>query len=291
MKSYSPLRYPGGKAKLAAFIKLIFQKNNLNDGTYIEPYAGGAGVALALLLEGYAWSIIINDIDNRVYAFWYSILMETEKFCQKIVDTPVTLEEWHKQKTLHKHCDSESLFNIGFATFFLNRTNRSGILDGGAIGGKLQNGPYKIDARYNKQDLCKRIELIAKYKSRIQVFNEDAQLLVQKLSQTIRGKCLFYFDPPYYKKGYLLYKNCYIHDDHVNLAKTITEIQHPWIVTYDNVDEIRKIYQLENAIPFDIAYSANKLRTRGQEVFFHSKNIKIPVNPFTRQQDFDQKLA
>lgn len=65
----SPLRYPGGKGKVADYFKQIFRDNSLYDGVYVEPYAGGASVALSLLFNEYVSKIIINDIDRSIFAF------------------------------------------------------------------------------------------------------------------------------------------------------------------------------------------------------------------------------
>ena len=284
---YTPLRYPGGKGKLAPFIKNIFRHNMLCDGIYIEPYAGGSAVALTLLLEGFAWNVIINDIDKRVYAFWWSILNETDGLLRMIYNSDVNIKIWEKQKLIHQDIENHSLLEIGFATFFLNRTNRSGILQAGVIGGKDQTGPYKINARYNKKELCNRIELIAQYKNRIQLYNNDAIKFIHTISETLPEKSLIYLDPPYFNKGKTLYKNSYNEDDHKLVAKAVRSIKTPWIVTYDNVREIRELYSEENQVEFNISYSANKERHRGSEIMFYSKNIILPSMPYTRRSDYN----
>ena len=89
MNFYSPLRYPGGKGKLTDFFHAIIEENNLSDGYYVEPYAGGASVALSLLFNEYVSKIIINDFDRSIYAFWFSVLNETRKLCELILKTKV----------------------------------------------------------------------------------------------------------------------------------------------------------------------------------------------------------
>jgi len=234
------------------------------------------------LLEGYAREVIINDIDPVVYAFWWAVLNDTETISSKIQDTPVTMEKWYEQKNVHIMQNEYSLTDIGFATFFLNRTNRSGILQGGVIGGKNQDGPFKIDARYNKKALLKRIDLIARYKSHIQLYNLDAYDLIKKIKLSLSEKCLFYFDPPYFNKGRVLYKNFYTPNDHAIMAKYIRKLKYSWIVTYDNVPEIRKLYEGEKQIDFEISYSAHTARPRGEEIMIY-KNIVLPTAPYTRK--------
>jgi DNA adenine methylase len=284
MHLFSPLRYPGGKGKLAPFIQNVFRYNNLCDGIYIEPYAGGSAVALSLLLQGYAWNIIINDIDPFVHAFWWSVLNETDAISKKIKDTRITMTTWKRQKEIYTNPLDHSLIDLGFATFFLNRTNRSGILEGGVIGGKDQTGPFKIDARFNKKELLQRIALIATYKGRIELYCKDAFELISKIRTNLPSKCLIYFDPPYFKKGKMLYKNFYKPCDHANMANLIRSLECPWIVTYDNVDEIKSLYDGEKDAEFDIAYSANLERTRGAEIMFY-RNLCLPSLPYTRKED------
>ena len=203
MKVLSPLRYPGGKAKIADFIKQVVKDNDLLDGVYVEPYAGGAAVALSLLMDEYVSRIIINDKDRSIYAFWHSVLYDTDRLCQLIEETPVNMETWRGQRELQSPENKETvnLLTLGFSTFFMNRTNRSGIIKAGVIGGFDQTGNYKIDARYRKEDLIARIRRIASYADRIELHHEDAADLVNHIAQTEQENTILYLDPPYYKKG------------------------------------------------------------------------------------------
>ena len=243
MYTYSPLRYPGGKTQLSKFVKAILEENNLLGGTYVEPYAGGAGIAMYLLTNGYVANVFINDIDYSVYAFWNSVVNHAEELCKLILDTPVNLDTWKVQKEIYNNPQNHSVLEVGFATFFLNRTNRSGILKGGIIGGNDQKGKYKIECRYNKEGLIERIDKIVRFADRIQVSNMDAVDFLRTNENRFNQKTLVYLDPPYYEKGQQLYINYYTHDDHVRLMEYIrNEAQINWIITYDNNENISKIY-------------------------------------------------
>lgn len=280
MKFYSPLRYPGGKGKVADYFKQIFKENLLYDGVYVEPYAGGASVALSLLFNEYASKIIINDIDRSIFSFWYSVLNKTDKLCKLIHDTPITVKTWEEQKQIQKVKHRQGLLKVGFSTFFLNRTNRSGILKAGIIGGRQQTGKWKIDARYNKKDLINRIEKIARYKNKIELHNFDAVALVKTLRNKLPQKSLFYFDPPYYVKGKDLYLNYYKADDHQNIAKEISKVnKQKWIITYDDVRPIRKLYSDFRKKPFKLFYSAGGANKQGQELMIFSDNLYISNHP------------
>ncbi|MBN3662105.1 MAG: DNA adenine methylase, partial [Ornithobacterium rhinotracheale] len=179
---YSPLRYPGGKNKLSAFIAKICIDNNIN-GHYVEPYSGGASVALFLLIEGYVKQVTINDKDRSIYAFWYCVLNKTKQLCEKIENAQLNIDEWRKQKKIQLKKDEANLLDLGFSTFYLNRTNRSGIINAGVIGGVEQKGNYLMDCRFNKLELIKRIKLIAKYKKNIRLYNKDANELIDIIQE------------------------------------------------------------------------------------------------------------
>ena len=276
MKFYSPLRYPGGKNKLAKFVALVCEKNNIN-GHYVEPYAGGASVALYLLISGYVKEITINDFDQAIYAFWHSVLNDTEKFCRKIKKTEITVKNWKKFKKIHSNKETAKLFDLGFATFFLNRTNHSGVIDGGIIGGISQKGNYKINCRFNKEDLIERIRFIAKYKKDVHLYNLDAMELLGKIKNNKENEnTIFYFDPPYYFKGPSLYMNYYKPDDHKKVSEKIRGIKNAkWIVSYDNTTRIKKLYHDIKKKEYVFFHTAYEIR-EGKEILFFSNNLTVP---------------
>lgn len=271
----SPLRYPGGKLKVVNYIKRLMEENDLCGGTYIEPYAGGANVALSLLLSKHAKRIKINDIDRSIYAFWYSVLNETESLCRMIQDTDVTMETWERQHEVQKNKKEADLLELGFSTFFLNRTNRSGILNGGVIGGKAQLGKYKIDARYNKKDLIERIKIIATHRSRIELTSMDAVALIKRYKRPPAEKTLCYLDPPYYVKGKDLYLNYYNDNDHRKIAEAIMKYKGKWIISYDAVEFIKKLYEGYKQTEYYLSYSAGN-PSKGRELMVFSDGLILP---------------
>lgn len=276
MRFNTPLRYPGGKGKLTDFIKLVFEQNNLLDGQYVEPYAGGAGIAMSLLVHNYASRIHLNDLNSAVYAFWRTVVDQPEELCKAIRDAKITMKEWHRQKAIYNDPKNHTPLEVGFSTFFLNRTNRSGIIWAGVIGGKKQDGPWKLGARFTKKDLIQRVEKIAMYRSRIRLYNQNAADLIRKVLPTLPQKTLVYLDPPYYVKGDGLYENHYQHTDHVEISDLVkSKIKLPWIVSYDHVPEIKKMYRGYSTITYGISYSAQD-RYKGSELMFFSKKIVVP---------------
>jgi len=278
MSFHTPLRYPGGKGRLAQFMGELIETNGLTGGHYIEPYAGGAGIAVTLLYLEYVSRIHLNDLNRSIHAFWHSVLNEPEALCRLILDTRPTIEEWYAQRAVQIDPDASPLA-LGFSTFFLNRTNRSGIILGGVIGGKEQNGPWKIDARYNKNDLIRRIERIASYKSRISLYNLDAVDLIKDVLPTLPRQSLVYLDPPYYVKGKGLYEDHYSHTDHAQIAALVSDIPQKWIVSYDNVEPIRALYSAHHQEIFGLRYSAGS-RYEGKEVMVFCPSLKpVDIKP------------
>jgi len=285
---FTPLRYPGGKAKLASFVKSLMKANQLLDGEYVEPYAGGAGIALELLFHEYVSCIHINDVSKPVHAFWKCVLDHTEEFCRLVMNTPLTVSAWDRQKQILDNPGMHETTKLGFATFFLNRTNRSGILNGGVIGGRDQTGPWKMDARYNAKELVYRIEEIAKMRSRIELTNQDALKFLKSGVSKWPKETLIYLDPPYYVKGRDLYYDFYEHKDHKRVADFIrtSADKQRWIVSYDNVPAIRELYQGSRHIVYDIGYSARS-SSLGSEVMFFSDHLKVPplIGPIRITED------
>ena len=275
-KFYTPLRYPGGKGKLVPFIKNLLEANGLLDGEYVEPYAGGAAVAMELLLHKYVSQIYINDISNGVAAFWRSVLDDTDALCGAICSAKLTVDEWKKQREIQARGINVGDRALGFSTFYLNRTNRSGILNAGVIGGKNQLGTWKMDARFNSPDLIKRIHAIARVRTRIEFHQLDAVKFLVAVAPKLHEKNLIYLDPPYYAKGRNLYLHHYHHADHVGIAEKVAQLSSKnWIVSYDDTPEVQSLYSQFRNIKYRLSYSARE-RYSGAEIMFLSNTLKIP---------------
>ena len=271
--NYSPLRYPGGKSKITPFISLIIEKLNIEQCVYVEPFAGGAGVALSLLLNGKVSEIVINDYDKAIYAMWRAILEDTNRFIDLVRNTPLTIAEWRKQKNIYTNNNKHYSLELGFAAFYLNRTNRSGILSAGPIGGDLQKGKYLIDARYNRDALITKIQDIAKHKSHIHLYNKDIDSFIRTYLPRYQAQAFVYFDPPYYNKGKELYKNFFEHNDHKRIADLICQLDCHWMVTYDDVEEICEMYNGYLCKKFDLNYSLANSGKKSEIMFLSSPTL------------------
>jgi len=272
----TPLRYPGGKSQLTPLVVQFLKANDLFYGEYAEPFAGGCGVAMTLLLNDFVSKIYINDIDPAIYDFWASVLRHTEELCERIENAAVNIEERERQREIFLRQRSGSQVDRGFATLFLNRTNRSGILRGGVIGGKEQEGKYKLDCRFNREDLIRKIKRIANYKDRIALSRLDAKVFLRTVVPKSIEKTLVNLDPPYFLRGPELYTNFYKSEDHVDLAKEVRRLKRPWMVTYDDAPEIRKAYAGLPIYGSSLNYFAQEKRV-GCELLVLSPQLVVPA--------------
>ena len=274
----SPLRYPGGKAQLSSYLEQLIEVNGLFGSSYYEPYCGGAGAALSLLESEAVERLFLNDADRRVYSFWRAALTESDRFVDKILTTDLSIPEWHKQREI---CNRKSsrLFDIGFATFYLNRCNRSGVLSGaGPIGGFQQKGRWKLDARFNREELANRIANLKKHKKRISISCSDAIVFLKRRLPRGRDRkaCLVYLDPPYVQKGQRLYLNAYDAKDHWKLGKYLDQqLTLNWIVSYDDCALVREIYSGFKFRRLNIKYSLQSKR-EGRELLISPQWMRLP---------------
>jgi DNA adenine methylase len=276
----SPLRYPGGKTRLAVFLCKAIEKNFSENEKIIlvEPYAGGAGASLKLLFSGKVDRIIINDLDKAIFAFWKIAVSDTDFLINKIKKININIEEWKKQKEIYNN-PSSSIKELAFATLFLNRTNRSGIIEGGPIGGMEQAGFWNVQARFTKNTIISRLEKIKKFKNKISVRNLDGITLLKQLEKNkCRNRYFIFLDPPYYQKGKSLYLNHYIDKDHKELLKLLEKSSLKWVMTYDDVSYIQNLYNKFKKNKFTINHSVFEAR-KGKEVLIFSDNVaKVAIN-------------
>lgn len=276
MYFFTPLRYPGGKRRLADVIMRLLEANDLSDIEYAESHAGGASIALTLLLGEYASMIHINDLSRAVYAFWYCVLNDSEALCRRIERVNVTMREWKRQRAIYERRDTADIDDLGFAAFFLNRTNRSGIINGGVIGGQEQTGRWKLDARFNKAELIKRIRRIARYNSRIRLYQLEALEFTDNVIANFGRNSLSFYDPPYIENADdKLYLNNYEIADHVALAERIVRLRTPWIVTYDEAALQHEMFKDQRRVVYWLHYTSQD-RYEGKEVMYFSDDLEVP---------------
>lgn len=274
----SPLRYPGGKARIASFLKDLIYLNGFENVELFELYAGGAGASLDLLKRDVVRRIVLNDLDFHIYAFWKSILEHTHIFIDMIQKVSLDMKKWKEQKYIYDNYQNFSLLEVGFSTFYLNRTNHSGVLNAGPIGGKNQTGKYKIDARFNKKGLIKRIEEIASMKERISLQNRESIDLLKTLFNEPQNNRLYFLDPPYFAQGKNLYYDFYSPENHEELKNLLENYREAnWLLTYDNCPPINQLYQSFSRAYLPMTYTLQR-KVKTKEIMIFSDNLHIPKN-------------
>jgi DNA adenine methylase len=260
----SPLRYPGGKAALYSRLRKIIRDMDLAGCTYVEPYAGGVGAGLSLLVTGQVERVVINDLDPAIHAFWATLQAEPKFLVDRIRRIPLDVTEWRRQREIYLTADTTDLAALGFATFYLNRTNRSGVLNGGPIGGLDQSGNYKIDARFNRDGLEERIRILSLYSDNMIATSRDGIEVIAEYAA--RDDTFIYADPPYFEKAGTLYMNAFTQENHEALAEVLNRVaDRPWILTYDNAPQVRTLYADRRRREFELNYSAHRV-TKAIEV-------------------------
>jgi DNA adenine methylase len=268
----SPLRYPGGKSRIFPFVSKLFYENDMIGFSYAEPYAGGSGLALRLLFGEYVNKIYLNDLDSSIYAFWKSVLNHTEDLCEWIKNVEVNIKNWRYYKNIYLHADDFTDPELAKATFFLNRTNVSGVITGGMIGGLAQRSKYNIDARFYRDESVAKIRDIATLKHRIELSNLDGISFVDRLNKR-KEKVFIYLDPPYYQKAAELYMNHYLAADHKRLSRHVHKLRKRWMVSYDEHEFILNLYPENKKVRHSLARWASN--QRGHEILIFSENVEF----------------
>lgn len=273
-RSISPLRYPGGKASIFGMTSDVIESHGYAGSQYIEPYAGGCGLALTLFFKGIVSELHLNDIDRSIWALWHSILNDADRLVSRLIEIPINMDEWYIQKSIQDDKEDADVLDLAVSTLYLNRTNRSGIIKAGVIGGKKQDGNYKMDCRFNRKRLAEQIIHISKSSDKISFYNMDAVDFISYIEERSLNNPILMVDPPYYNKGQSLYTNFYKHDDHANIADKLKETSLPWLLTYDNTPEISELYSEFSQYHFSINYSAARKRI-GTELFITSHDFNV----------------
>lgn len=269
----SPLRYPGGKGRLASFVGQLLAAQPARASQYVEPFAGGAGVGLRLLFDEYVDEIVLNDLNPGVAAFWRSVFSHTDQLLRCIIACEANIDEWHRQREVYQAGECNDV-ELGFATFFLNRTNRSGILDARPIGGLKQTGAWGIDARFDKAKLTERVRRLAVYSSRVTICEEDGVEVIDRHLED--GRSFIYADPPYLIQGDDLYLDALTWDDHVRLAGLLRDAESGWFLTYDADRRITEdLYRGLRCVEFSTAHTA-AVQHIGKEYAVFARSLQIP---------------
>lgn len=266
-EAVSPFRYPGGKGFLTGFLNAEVEKLGNCKRQYVEPFAGGAGAALNLLSKNQVDHVHLNDLDIRVHSAWKAVLEENDRFIDAVKTCDVSLKTWEWAKSFVDQPGQSYSFDLGFATFFVNRTSRAGIISGsGPIGGYKQSGTWKIDARFYRETMMERIKWVGRNAERISLYRLPVVDFLEQCEKMLPSKNTLYFiDPPYVKIGSRLYLDGMLDGGHERLAKYINESRLTnWIITYDDHPLVRDLYKKYSIRHLQVNYSLGRTRKENE---------------------------
>ncbi|ACZ78607.1 D12 class N6 adenine-specific DNA methyltransferase [Dickeya parazeae Ech586] len=295
-RASSPFRYPGGKDKLTSFLAIFLTHNKLVGARFIEPFCGGAGASLSLLIGGYVKEIHLNDKNYALYCFWDQLINNTDKLLDLVYQTTPSIDGWHIQRDIYNLSISDrtkySKLEYGFSAFYLNRANRSGVLGAGPIGGLEQTGNYKIDCRYTKNTLIKKLERIAEMRNSIFVYNEDCIDFLRRFDHKENYDLDFvYLDPPYVKEGKNIYSKDFCFDDfkHKELKDFIVSFSNRWLISYDDHPLVHELYSQHGTRAIEFSYVMNQAKV-GKELMIADSRLRMPESLFTIEEAGENNL-
>lgn len=161
-----------------------------------------------------------------------------------------------------------------------------GTVAGGPMGGLSQNSDYKVDCRwspnYIKSKIKKYHKLLSQKNIRYQTCSDYDWTSIladcNRFSEENKDyKCFIYLDPPYYEKGPEPYQFYFTEQEHEVLSKCLKEVKHPWLLSYDNVKEIRDFYSWANIKEVKINYTINKSRNN-TELLISNTDLIVQKN-------------
>ncbi len=253
----SVLRYPGSKARFSSFIARTISLNAGRPRLFVEPFCGGASVSIALLEDGVVDEIAINDVDPLIAQLWSTVFSKAgaEWLAQRVGDVPLSVEEWKRQKALTPASQREAALKC----LYLNRTSFNGIIhQSGPLGGWGQKN-IKIDVRFNRRRLADRILALSELRSKVTVANQGWRAFCERFAEDERA--VIYLDPPYYHKAEQLYGHVFDEDEHEALRDFLRKLSRPWLLSYDDAQEVRDLYEdvTSKARVIDNTYSTHPL--------------------------------
>jgi DNA adenine methylase len=279
----SPLRYPGGKRRLSGYVAAALKLNKLKPKLFVEPFAGGASVALQLLADGVVEKIALGDRDPLVASFWNVVFHDHKWLVEQVENISVTIKDWERtRKSLPKlKTDRER----ALACLFLNRTSFSGILaaTAGPIGGKEQASEYKVDCRFPRETLVRRIKAVAELRNDVAFISRGTwRETMKKVGEKgyKPADVFYYLDPPFYAKAERLYRFYFKKPGHTALHDAFVKVKSPWLLSYDVAQTIIDQYSQNGHGPkqIDLLYSitGSSGLSSAQEVII-SNLAKLPT--------------
>lgn len=252
----SPLRYPGGKSRVAKKISNLIPEFD----EYREPFLGGGSVFIyqkQLFPDRIFW---INDVYFELFNFWKISQKDIVSLVEKVLHLKA---KFQNGKDLHRYLNfNQSKFtNLEKAAsfFIFNRITFSGT---------TLSGGYSESAflgRFTKSSI-ERLKPLDTILEDAQITNFDYKNLVNR-----SGKNVFiYLDPPYFsaKESKLYGKRGNLHSnfDHKEFAKVMKGCKHKWLITLDDCVYIRELFSFAKIKPLEFAYGMRNVKSNSSQI-------------------------
>lgn len=251
----SPLRYPGGKARM---VKKILERAPAGYQEYREPFLGGGSVLFAVRSEDMNRYCQVSDIFSELMTFWWQCKFHSSYMIK-------TINDWKQQypdgRELHKNCKKQVTLakDRGTAFFILNRISFSGL----TMSGGYSKASY--EGRFNQSHIS-RIKDADSVLENVELRFVGYEALLHE-----PGKDVWLFmDPPYDIKSDNLYGNkgnTHKGFDHVKFADECKKSPHKWLITYNDNENIRKLFSWANIQEIDVTYNMNSNNKKKKELF------------------------
>lgn len=276
----SPLRYPGSKVRITEMVASLLEQNLLVGCHLYEPFAGGSAVSLGLLANGFVPSATWVERDPLIYTFWKMVKEQPEALIARMMKSDISLSTWKRMLPLRdiKRPTKATLPDLGYAGLFFNRTCFSGIIGAGPIGGITQlSSSYKIDCRFNKNELANGIRECSAIIQKVEIMFGDGIAFLQQNCLKMPSHALVYIDPPYVTNGHKLYRYHFDKKQHENLAEAVSDLRGPWLMSYDNHELIRDLYVGEQA-KYVKTYQSLRSSRFVKEILLLSDDFLLPAS-------------
>lgn len=265
----SPLRYPGGKSRAVELIHSLvpsFQE-------FREPFVGGGSVFVNLKQRYPNKHYWINDLYFELYKFWEITQTNIDKLIDEINKFR---NRFSDGKELHRFLiENKKNFNdieTAASFFIFNRITFSGTTESGGF----SNHAYHD--RFTESSIV-RLKLLAEILPNTKITNFDYQEVVERDGDNV----FIFLDPPYYSatKSALYGKNGNLHKqfDHQRFADVMKNCEHSWLITYDDSEYIRELFDFAYISNFNLVYgmrnvnnSKNGTNQKASEIFISNYN-------------------
>lgn len=239
----SPFRYPGGKTWFVPEARRWLSRLARRPALFIEPFAGGASVGLAVAYEGLARHVILCEKDADVAGVWKVALGEAksvDRLTRAILDFDCTRTNVEARLVPRSGAGGD-VVEAAFRTILRNRVSRGGNMSPGAGLIRDGDGGRGVAARWYPETIVQRILAIQSLRNRMTFVEGDAFDVISQHGGD--PTAAFFIDPPYTSgpesAGHRLYEHRRV--SHPALFEAMATVAGPLLATYDDAATVRAL--------------------------------------------------